>query len=174
MNQHAVGTADAQNPTTVERKGDRELVVKRIFDAPPSAIFKAWSRPELFQRWWVPKSVPGMSLVACDLDVRTGGKYRLEFSSGGAETMAFYGTYLEVVPDERIVWTNDEGDDGAVTTVTFEALDGTTLLRFAEVYPSKEALEEALQGSAAGLPEQLEQLHDLLSAVDAPGEKRAP
>lgn len=165
MNQHAVGAPDAPNPTSVERKGDRELVVTRIFDAPPSVVFKAWSRPELFRRWWVPKSALGISLVACDLDVRTGGKYRLEFSTGDSETMAFYGTYLEVVPNERIVWTNDEGEEGAVTTVTFEDLHGKTLLRFAEVYPSKEALEEALQGSAAGLPEQLEQLHELLSSI---------
>ena len=106
----------------------------------------------------------GVSLVSCEMDVRTGGKYRLEFSTGGSDTMAFYGKYLEVVPNERIVWTNDEGEEGAITTVTFEERDGKTLLNFHEVYPSREALEEALQGSAAGLPEQLEQLDDLLSS----------
>jgi len=167
MNQQAFSAGDAQNRTSVERKGDRDLVVTRTFDAPPSAVFSAWSEPELFQRWWVPKSVSGVSLVACDLDVRTGGKYRLEFSSGGSDTMAFYGKYLDVVPNERIVWTNDEGEEGAVTTVTFQDLNGKTLLTFHEVYPSKEALEEALQGSAAGLPEQLEQLGELLSSISA-------
>ena len=128
-------------------------------------MFEAWSKPELFQRWWVPKSVPGISLVSCVMDVRTGGKYRLEFSAGGSDTMAFYGKYLEVVPNERIVWTNDEGEEGAVTTVSFEEQGGKTLLNFHEVYPSKEALEEALQGSAAGLPEQLDQLEELLSSI---------
>ncbi len=136
----------------------------RTFDAPPSTVYKAWSQPELFQRWWVPKSVSGVSLVSCHMDVRTGGNYRLEFGTSGSGTMAFYGKYLEVVPNERIVWTNDEGEEGAVTTVTFEGKDGKTLLTFHEVYPSKEALEEALQGSAAGLPEQLEQLDELLPA----------
>ena len=160
-----ISSAGARNRTSIERKGDRELVVTRTFDAPPSLVFRAWSQPELFQRWWVPKSIPGMSLVSCDMDVRTGGKYRLEFAFGGSETMAFYGKYLEVVPNERIVWTNDEGEEGAVTTVTFEDQGGKTLLNFHEVYPSSEALEEALQGSAAGLPEQLEQLHELLSSV---------
>lgn len=150
------------NRTSVERKGDRELVVTRTFDAPPSIVFRAWSQAELFQRWWVPKSVPGISLVSCDMDVRTGGKYRLEFGFGGSETMAFYGKYLEVVPNERIVWTNDEGEEGAVTTVTFENQGGKTLLTFHEAYPSTEALEEALEGSVAGLPEQLDQLDDLL------------
>ena len=162
MSQQA-SDAGVQNKTSVERKGDRELVVKRIFNAPPGTVYKAWSQPELFQRWWLPKSVSGVSLVSCDMDVRTGGKYRLEFSAGDPDTMAFYGKYLEVTPNERIVWTNDEGEEGAITTVTFEDQGGTTLLTFHEVYPSEEALEEALQGSAAGLPEQLEQLDGLLS-----------
>ena len=165
MDQQVSNAARAQNPTSVERRGDRELVVTRTFDAPPSMVYRAWSQPELFRRWWMPKSVTGVSLVSCELDVRTGGKYRLEFSAGGADTMAFYGKYLEVVPNERIVWTNDEGEEGAVTTVTFEDQGGKTLLTFHEAYPSSEALEEALQGSAAGLPEQLEQLDELLSGM---------
>ena len=157
--------SSAQFRTSVERKGDRELVATRIFDAPPGIVYKAWSQPELFKRWWMPKSVTGVSLVSCEMDVRTGGKYRLEFSFGSADTMAFYGKYLEVVPNERMVWTNDEDKEGAVTTVTFEDQGERTLLTFHEVYPSEEALEEALQGSAAGLPEQLEQLDELLSGM---------
>ncbi|MBX4948426.1 SRPBCC family protein [Rhizobium binae] len=161
-----VESADgAQNRTSVERRGDRELLVTRIFDAPPSTVFRAWSQAELFQRWWVPKSVPGISLVSCEMDVRTGGKYRLEFGAAGSDTMAFYGKYLEVVPNERIVWTNDEDEEGAITTVTFEDQGGKTLLTFHELYPSREALEEALQGSAVALPEQLEQLDELLSSL---------
>jgi len=155
----------AQNRTAVERKGDRELVVTRMFDAPPSTVYRAWSQSELFRRWWMPRSASGVSLVSCDLDVRTGGKYRLEFSTGGPDIMAFYGKYLEVVPNERIVWTNDEGEEGAVTTVTFTDQGGQTLLTFHEVYPTKEGLEEALQGSAAGLPEQLDQLDELLPSL---------
>lgn len=153
--------------TSIERRGDRELVVTRTFDAPASNVFRAWSVPELFQRWWVPRSVSDLSLVSCDMDVRTGGKYRLEFSTGGSDTMTFYGKYLEVVPNERIVWTNDEGEEGAVTTVIFEDQGGKTRLCFHEVYPSKEALEEALQGSAVALPEQLDQLDECLSGVGA-------
>ncbi|MGN8023702.1 SRPBCC family protein [Phyllobacterium sp. 22229] len=165
MNQKISSADGVQNRTTVERRGDRELVVTRIFNAPPSIVYRAWSQPGLFQRWWVPKSVSGVSLVSCEMDVCTGGRYRLEFGAGGSDTMAFYGKYLEVVPNERIVWTNDEGEEGAITTVTFEDQGGKTLLNFHEVYPSKEALEEALQGSAAALPEQLEQLDQLLSSI---------
>jgi uncharacterized protein YndB with AHSA1/START domain len=165
MDQQANVQNVAQNRTAVERKSDRELVVTRTFDAAPHLVFRAWSQPDLLRRWWMPRSVTGVSLVSCDMDVRTGGKYRLEFGAGGSETMAFYGKYLDVVPDQRIVWTNDEGEEGAVTTVTFEDRGGKTLLTFHELYPSKEALEEALAGSAAGLPEQLEQLDELLSTL---------
>ena len=167
MNEQVNKAAGAQNRTSVERKGDRELVVTRTFNAPPSMVYRAWSQPELFQRWWMPKSLSGVSLIACDMDVRTGGKYRLEFAAGGSDTMAFYGKYLEVVPNERIVWTNDEGEEGAITTVTFKDEGGRTLLTFHEVYPSKEALEEALQSGAAALPEQLDQLDELLSSMSA-------
>ena len=163
MDQQASSHMAAPNRTAVERKSDRELVVTRLFDAPPSKVFRAWSEPELFRRWWMPKSVTGVSLLACDMDVRTGGKYRLEFGAEGSGSMAFYGKYLDVVPGERIVWTNDEGEEGAVTTVTFEEQSGKTLLTFHEVYPTKEALEEAMAGSAVGLPEQLDQLEELLS-----------
>ncbi len=150
--------------TTIERPSERELVVKRLFDAPPQIVFRAWSRAELFRRWWVPESF-GLTLVSCELDVRTGGKYRLEFEVGG-NTMAFYGKYLEVVPDQRIVWTNDESEEeGAVTTVTFEGQGEETLLTFHELYPSKEAVDEALAGSAAGLPEQFAQLDRILATT---------
>ncbi|MGV8856477.1 MAG: SRPBCC family protein [Devosia sp.] len=165
MNQQADTAGMARHQTEVERVGDRELVVTRLFDAPPSTVYRAWSEPALFQRWWVPKSVPGVTLVSCDMDVRTGGKYRLEFGAAGSDSMAFYGKYLEVVPNERIIWTNDEGEEGAVTTVTFEERQGQTLLTFREVYPTPEALEEALAGSAAGLPEQLQQLGDMLAGM---------
>ncbi|HEX8240963.1 MAG TPA: SRPBCC family protein [Allosphingosinicella sp.] len=165
MDRQGSGAGGAHRRTAVERRGDRELVVRRMFDAPPGLVFRAWSQAELFRRWWVPRSASGISLVSCEMDVRTGGRYRLEFAAGASDTMAFHGKYLEVLPDERIVWTNDEGEEGAVTTVTFEERDGKTLLTFHEAYPSREALEEALQGSAAGLPEQLGQLEELLVSL---------
>ena len=165
MNQQVSSSDGTHNRTLAERRGECELVVTRTFNAPPATVFMAWSQPELFQRWWMPKSVTGVSLVSCEMDIRTGGKYRLEFGTGGSETMAFYGKYLEVVPNQLIVWTNDEGEEGAITTVTFEDQGGKTLLNFHEVYPSKEALEEALHGSAAGLPEQMQQLEDLLVSM---------
>jgi len=157
------GSSAVMNRTVVERKSDRELVVKRTFDAPVHIVFAAWSKPELFKQWWVPKSA-GMSLVSCDMDIRTGGAYRLVFSHPAFDQpMAFFGTYREVTPNQRIVWTNEESDEGAVTTVTFEENDGKTLVTYHELYPTTAALEDALAGSAQGLPEQFAQLDELLA-----------
>jgi uncharacterized protein YndB with AHSA1/START domain len=137
--------------------------VTRTFDAPVHLVFEAWSKPELFKQWWVPKSV-GMSLLSCDMDIRTGGTYRLVFSHPAFDQpMAFFGTYKEVTPHKRLVWTNEDSDQGAVTTVTFEENDGKTLVIFHELYPTTAALEEALAGSAEGLPEQFAQLDELLA-----------
>jgi uncharacterized protein YndB with AHSA1/START domain len=158
------GSPATTHRTAVERKSDRELVVTRTFDAPAHIVFEAWSKPELFKLWWVPKSV-GMSLVSCDMDVRTGGSYRFVFSHPAFDQpMAFFGTYREVTPHKRIVWTNEESDQGAVTTVTFEENAGKTLVTFHELYPTTEALDEALAGSAEGLPEQFAQLDELLAS----------
>jgi uncharacterized protein YndB with AHSA1/START domain len=146
------------NRTTIERKSDREIVVTRSFDAPAHLVFEAWSNPELFQKWWVPKSL-GAKLEGCDMDVRTGGTYRLDFGGG----MEFFGKYIDVVPSSRIVWTNEEGgDNGSVTTVTFEEEDGRTLLVMSELYPSKEALDEDGGGAAEATHETFAQLDDLL------------
>ena len=153
------------NPTTIERTSGREIVVRRTFDAPARIVFEAWTKPELMKRWWAPRSM-GVPLRSCEMDVRVGGGYRLEFGGEASDSMAFVGKYLEVAPPSRLVWTNEEGEDGAVTTVTFEERDGKTLLTVHELYPSKEALE-AGHGAEDGLPEQFEQLDELLVALGA-------
>jgi uncharacterized protein YndB with AHSA1/START domain len=154
--------------TTVERKSERELVVTRTVNGPARTVFEAFTMPELFKRWWVPKSC-GLSLLSCELDVRVGGTYRLVFSHNGSEPMAFFGRYLEVTPHSRLVWTNDEGDEeGAVTTASFEEQAGKTLLVLHDLYPSKEALDAAIaSGATSGMPETLEQLDELLATLGA-------
>ena len=155
-----------KNRTGVERTSEREFVVTRTFDAPARLVFEAWTKPELLKRWWAPKSM-GMSLLSCEVDARVGGSYRFEFGQGGAETMAFFGKYLEVNPHSRLVWTNEEGDGGeAVTTVTFEEKAGKTLLVLRERHPSKEAVDEAI-GFGEGLRETFGQLDELLATLGA-------
>ena len=153
----------AQQPTSVERKSDREVIVRRIFDAPARLVFEAWTRPELFKQWWVPKSI-GLVLLSLEQDVRVGGGYRLVFDLGDSKTMAFFGKYIEVTPPSRLSWTNEESDDGAVTTVTFQEKDGQTHVTFSELYPTKESLDRNI-GSTEGLPEQFTQLDTLLPTL---------
>src|SRR6188508_1662420 len=153
--------APMKNITKVERKSDREVVVTRSFDAPARLVFEAWSNPELFKQWWVPRSM-GMTLESCEMDVRTGGTYRLGFGDG----MDFFGRYIEVTPHSRIVWTNEEaGENGSVTTVTFEETAGRTLLVMSELYPSKEALDAAGTGAADAMHETFAQLDELLAIL---------
>jgi uncharacterized protein YndB with AHSA1/START domain len=157
----------AKGRTTMERTSERELVVRRTFDGSARIVFEAWTKPELLRRWWVPKS-SGMTLLSCEMDVRVGGSYRLVFGHGDAKPMAFFGRYLEVTPHARLVWTNEESDDGAVTTVTFEEKGGKTLLVVHELHPSKEALDAALAyGAEEGTREAHEQLDALLVTLGA-------
>jgi len=160
------GKATTTNGTRVERTSACELVVTRTFNAPARIVFAAWTTPELFMRWWAPKST-GVPMLACDMNVRTGGGYRVVFGQDASSAMTFFGKYLEVVPDARLVWTNEEGGKGAVTTVTFDEKDGKTLLILRELYPSKEALDEAFIGMEGGTPEQFAQLDELLETLGA-------
>ena len=155
--------AAKRNLVTVERRSDRELVVTRMFNGPARLVFDAWTKPELFRKWWVPQSM-GMMLHSLEMDARTGGSYRLDFGDG----MVFFGAYLEVTPHSRIVWTNDEGgQNSSVTTVTFEDREGDTLLTLVEVYPSKEALDAAGTGAADATHETFGQLDELLAQLNA-------
>jgi uncharacterized protein YndB with AHSA1/START domain len=155
-----------KNRTGVERKSERELVVTRTVKGPARLVFEAWTKAELFRRWWVPKSY-GLTLLSCEMDVRVGGQYRLVFPHEDS-TMEFFGTYLEVTPHSRLVWTNDEGDAGqTVTTVTFEENEGKTLLVVHDRYPSKEAVDT---GSTGALPEALDQLDELLASLGSSAE----
>jgi uncharacterized protein YndB with AHSA1/START domain len=157
-----------KNPTTVERKSERELVVTRLFNGPRRIVFEAWTRPELLKRWWAPTSF-GVSFVSCEADVRTGGTYRFVFSHPSSEQpMAFFGRYLEVTPHSRLVWTNDESKDGAVTTVTFEERGRDTRVVVHDLYSSKQALDDAIaSGSTSGAGETFEQLDELLVTLGA-------
>lgn len=163
-----VASNESESPrTVVQKKSDREVVVTRTFDAPVRLVFEAWSSAELFKKWWVPRSM-GMTLRSCEMDVRTGGTYRLVFGDDPANTMAFFGRYLDVVPDQRIVWTNEEsGDAGSITTVTFEERDGKTLLVMSDLYPTKEAFEAAGAGAQEATHETFGQLDELLAGLSA-------
>jgi uncharacterized protein YndB with AHSA1/START domain len=155
--------------TTAERTSDRELVVTRTINGPANLVFEAWANPDLFRRWWAPKSF-GVTIVSLEAEVRTGGGYRLEMGHPSSErTMTFFGRYLEVVAPSRIVWTNEEaGEDCQITTVTFEDQGATTRVVVHELYPTKEALDEAMaSGATSGWPDQFAQLEELVQGAEA-------
>jgi uncharacterized protein YndB with AHSA1/START domain len=158
-----------KNPTTSERKSDRELVVTRTVNGPARIVFECWTQADLLKRWWVPKS-HGLTLLSCETDPRVGGKYKLVFSHPSAPApMEFFGTYLEVTPHSRLVWSNEEGDEGgAVTTVTFEERGDKTHVVMHDLYPSKEALDAAISsGSTSCADETFDQLAELLATLTA-------
>ncbi|MBN9345314.1 MAG: SRPBCC family protein [Devosia sp.] len=156
--------------TTTDRRSEREVVVTRTFNGPARIVFDAWTKPELLMKWWTPKSF-GITFISCEADVRAGGTYRFVFGHPDFDQpMAFFGRYLEVEPPRRLVWTNEEGEEGSVTTVTFEERDGKTLLVLHDLYPSKAALDEAMaSGGIGGFPEQFEQLDILLGSLPSAG-----
>ena len=165
MSDTQMAAAPAANyNTTTDRQSDREVVVTRSFDGPARFVFDAWTKPELLMKWWTPKSF-GITFISCEADVRTGGTYKFVMGHPSFDQpMAFVGRYLEVVPGKKIVWTNEESEDGSVTTVTFEEKDGKTLLILSDVHPSKEALDQELaSGAISGYPEQFNQLDILIA-----------
>jgi uncharacterized protein YndB with AHSA1/START domain len=148
----------------VERTSDREVTVTRTINGPARLVFEAFTRAELLRRWWVPRSM-GMTLLACEVDARVGGRYRLVFDHS-PEPAAFFGTYIEVQPYSRLAWTNDEGGEGGpVTTVTFEEQDGRTLVVLRDTYPTKDALDAAGTGAEDAMVETFAQLDELLASL---------
>lgn len=157
-----MGDRMGDDRTHAERRSDLDLVVTRVFEAPLHLVYQAWTRAELFQQWWAPRSM-GVPILSCEMDVRTGGGYRIVFGTDPAQSMTFFGRYLEVAPQARMVWTNDECGEGAVTTVTFEAHRDGTRVVLHEAYPSRAALDEVFEGMAYTMSEQFRQLDELLA-----------
>lgn len=158
--------SEGEYVTKVERASGRELILRRSFRTSPRTLFDAMTRPELLRRWWAPRAL-GVVLLECEADVRVGGAYRYVFGHAGERPMAFSGLYREVVPAERLVYTQifepmREAGEGLITA-TFEAFEGGTRLVQHERYPSKEALDGAIaSGMERGLRETLEQLAALV------------
>ena len=161
----------SMNRTVVERRSDRELVVTRTVNGPARFLFAAWTKPELLKRWWAPCSL-GVSLLACDADVRVGGSYRYVFGRDARHPMAFSGVYTNVSPYSTLMYTQifeplrEAGE--AIVTVTFDEHRGKTRLVLRELYPSKEALDGAVaSGMEHGIRETMEQLDQLVASFTA-------
>jgi uncharacterized protein YndB with AHSA1/START domain len=162
-----MGESGRSDKTSVELVGDREILISRTFHAPARILFEAWTKAELVKRWWAPKKL-GAEISACEADVRVGGSYRYVTRCDGNE-FAFYGTYSEVTPPTRLVYSMifEPYPDAPVTvTVTFEEQGEHTRLVSHEVYPSSEARAAAVaSGMEVGLRETMDQLDELAASL---------
>jgi uncharacterized protein YndB with AHSA1/START domain len=166
--------AAAMNQTSMELKGDREIVIARTFNGPARIVFDAWTRPELVRRWWAPKS-HRVSVVACDADIRVGGGYRYLLRLDTGNEFAFSGRYSEVTPHSRLVYTQifeptaagaKPGDDEVIITVTFDERDGKTHLVSHSLCPSKDVRDAIIaSGMEHGMRETMDQLEELVASL---------
>lgn len=166
----ANGRNEPMGKTTLERTSDTELVITRVFRAPPRIVFDAWNRADFVKRWWAPKS-RGVTVVECSADVRAGGAYRYVLGRE-AERMAFFGTYREVVRPSTLVYTQGfepvlghpmPGE--AVIRIDFQDKGESTLLVSREAYPSKDVLDGVIaSGMESGMRETMDQLDELVAA----------
>src|SRR5262245_39403433 len=136
-----------KHPTTMDVVGDTDLVITRVFRAPPHVVFDAYTRPEYVRRWWVPAS-RRVTMEVCEADVRPGGSY-LYVLAQGTNRFSFFGQYVEVERPTRIVYTQGfdpserkdsklDPNQACVVTVSFEEHDGMTKFVSHESYPSKD------------------------------------
>jgi uncharacterized protein YndB with AHSA1/START domain len=163
----------AANETTLSLEGDREIVITRTFNGPARIVFEAWTRPEHVRRWWAPRS-RGVSLTACDADVRVGGRYRYVARLDRGGEFAFTGRYVEVAPPSRLVYTEvfeptaagaKPDDPEVVVTVSFEERDGRTHVVSRSLCPSKDVRDAIIaSGMEHGMRESMDQLDALVAS----------
>ena len=161
------------NQTTMELKGDREIVIERTFNGPAHIVFDAWTRPELVARWWAPTQ-RGVSVVRCDADVRVGGRYRYHLRHAHGE-FAFSGEYVDVTPPARVVYTEifeptasgaQPGDVAVTVTVTFTERGGQTHVVSHSQCPTPHVRDAIIaSGMESGMRETMDQLEMLVESL---------
>jgi uncharacterized protein YndB with AHSA1/START domain len=161
------------NQTTLELRGDREIVIERTFNGPAHIVFDAWTRPELVERWWAPRS-RGVSIVACTADVRAGGSYRYHLRHARGE-FAFAGEYLEVTPPAKLVYTQMyepsasgpmPGDLAIRVTVTFTERAGRTQVVSHTHCPTPQLRDSIIaSGMESGMRETMDLLESLVESL---------
>lgn len=149
----------------VETRGDREIVMTRVFDARRELVFRALTTPALLKRWFGPH---GWTLTECEVDLRVGGAWRFLSTGPGGRTMGMRGVYREIAPFERIVYTESFDDwaaqGSALITATLVERDATTTLTVVSLAPSREVRDAVVQsGMEHGAAETYDRLADMLA-----------
>ena len=129
----------------VTNRGDRELVMTRVVDAPRRFVFEAWTKPEHLPHWML--GPPGWTMPVCEIDLRPGGAWHFIWRRADGNEMGMRGEYREIAPPERLVSTESWGGDWPETlnTLILTEEDGKTTITLTVLYPSKEARDAALQ-----------------------------
>jgi uncharacterized protein YndB with AHSA1/START domain len=166
--------AAAMDQTSMELRGDREIVIERTFNGPARIVFDAWTRPELVRRWWAPKT-RRVSVVDCEADVRAGGYYRYVLRLASGNQFAFSGKYTEVTSPTRLVYTQifeptaagaQPGDPEVIITVTFDERDGKTHMVSRSLCPSKDVRDAIIaSGMEGGMRETMDLLDELVASL---------
>ena len=161
-----------RHPVHVTSPGERDIVVRRDFDAPRNAVFAAYTRPALLRRWFGPH---GYTLVECVIDLRIGGHWRYLVRGDDGSEMVLQGYFSEVEPPALLVTTQVFGegyiaDDASIATARFDEHDGCTTLTITVRYPTGEVRDQmAMSGMAEGMGQGYERLDDLLA--ESPDER---
>jgi uncharacterized protein YndB with AHSA1/START domain len=166
-------TAADSGRLSVTAQSDREIVMTRIFDAPRRLVFEAWTKPELFVRWFGPQ---GWSVPVCEIDLRPSGSYRYVLRGPDGAEIGLRGVYREVVPPERLVCTqvfdgfSEVGwrpEDEAVITAVLTEQQGKTTWTAKVLYPSQEVRDAVFQLDAAwkGMGGSLDRLAEVLATL---------
>jgi uncharacterized protein YndB with AHSA1/START domain len=151
---------------TVSLPADEQILMTREFEAPAALVYRAYTTPELVMRWW-----PGRrgEMRSADIDLRVGGAWRWVMDAHNGHEVAFHGVYREIVPDERLVFTETfEGapDAEALVTVTFAESAGRTTLSILMDLPSREVRDAILaSGMEQGAGESLELLEEVARSL---------
>jgi uncharacterized protein YndB with AHSA1/START domain len=150
---------------------DREIRLTRLFDAPRHLVFEAMTRPEHIRRWWGILSEKH-SVPVCEMDARVGGAWRFVGRGPEGDYPAFYGEILEIVPPDRIVYTEifePFPDAGSVVTAELTEEQGKTRLTVTAAYPSRQVRDTVLgTGMARGAGISYDRLEDLLGELESP------
>ena len=151
----------------VETRGDREIVMTRIFDAPRDLVFKALTTPALLKRWFGPH---GWTLTECEVDLRVGGAWRFFSHGPGGRTMGMRGVYREIARPERIQYTESFDEfvqhGSALITTTLVEQNGKTTLTTTMLYASRESRDAVLKsGMERGVAAGYDRLDDIFASI---------
>jgi uncharacterized protein YndB with AHSA1/START domain len=157
------------NDSAEEPMADREVVIRRVFDAPARLLFEACSKPEHVAKWFGPKGWP---ITLCEMDFRKGGRFRFAMTGpDGIQNTPFGGEYLDIVPNQKIVYDNAFEEPGAekmIVTMTYDENDGKTTLTIHTLFASVAMRNEHVQGGIeAGINSGLDQLVDVVADLRA-------